>query len=66
MIFMTWSEIKTAVEQSGIKDDDDVSVIQCQLHDGNKRMHVLRLGRFIKIVEDFSEESNRDASGCAC
>jgi hypothetical protein len=63
---MTWSEIKTAVEQSGIRDDDDVSVIQCQLQDGNKRMHVLRLGRFVKIVEDFSEESKSEASGCAC
>ena len=31
---MTWSEIKNAVEDAGIADEDEVSVIQCQTHDG--------------------------------
>jgi hypothetical protein len=34
---MTWSEIKKAVEDAGVADEDEVSVIQCQAHDGNRR-----------------------------
>jgi hypothetical protein len=35
---MTWSEIKKAVEDAGIAEGDEVSVIQCQAHDGDKTL----------------------------
>jgi hypothetical protein len=63
---MTWSEIKKAVEDAGIAEEDEVSVIQCQAHDGNKTLHKIKLGRFVKLSEDFSESTRKDASGCTC
>jgi hypothetical protein len=63
---MTWSEIKKAVEDAGIDEDDEVSVIQCQAHDGNKTLHKMKLGKFVKLSEDLSESARADASGCTC
>lgn len=63
---MTWSEIKNAVEDAGIADEDEVSVIQCQAHDGNKTFHTLKLGKFVKLAEDTSDGARADASGCTC
>lgn len=63
---MTWSEIKNAVEDAGIADEDEVSVIQCQAHDGNRTFHTLKLGKFVKLAEDISESAREDASGCTC
>jgi hypothetical protein len=61
---MTWSEIKTAVEQSGVKDNDSIVEIHCELHNGAKTLHQIRLGKFIKLTEDFSESARGEASGC--
>ena len=63
---MTWSEIKKAVEDAGIDEEDEVSVIQCQAHDGDKTLHTLRIGKFVKLTENFSESAREDASGCTC
>jgi len=63
---MTWSEIKTAVEKAGVADEDEISVIQCQSSNGNKTLHKLRLGKFVKLEEDYSESARVDASGCSC
>jgi hypothetical protein len=63
---MTWLEIKKAAEMSGISDEDDLSAIQCELYRGNKTFHIIRLGRFVRLVEDTSKEAAQDASGCAC
>lgn len=63
---MTWSEIKKAVEDAGIDDEDEVSVIQCQAHHGNKTLHKIKLGTYLKLSEDFSESAREEASGCAC
>jgi hypothetical protein len=63
---MTWSGIKKAVEDAGIAEEDEVSVIQCQAHDGNKTLRRVKLGRFVKLSEDFSESAREDAGGCTC
>lgn len=63
---MTWSEIKKAVEEAGIDERDEVSVIECQAHNGNKTFHILKLGRYVKLAEDFSDSARADASGCTC
>ena len=63
---MTWSEIKKAVEDAGIDEEDEVSVIQCQAHDGDKTLHTLRIGKFVKLTKNFSESAREDASGCTC
>jgi hypothetical protein len=63
---MTWSELKQAVEEIGIKEEDEVSAIECRLHHGNKRLHTLKLGKYVKLVEDYSDEAKTEASGCTC
>lgn len=63
---MTWSEIKKAVEDAGIAEDDEVSVIQCQAHYGDKTLHRLKLGKFVKLAENFSDSAREEASGCTC
>lgn len=61
---MTWLEIKKAVEESGIKEEDDICTIQCAIHHGNKSLHPVRLGKFVRLTEDLSEEAFSEASGC--
>ena len=63
---MTWREIKNAVEDAGIGEDDEVSVIQCEPHDGDKTLYKIKLGKFVKLAENFSESAREDASGCTC
>lgn len=53
---MTWSQIKRAVEDAGVGDEDEVSVVQCQTHRGNKTLHKIKLGEFLKLSEDFFRE----------
>jgi hypothetical protein len=63
---VNWSEIKKATEAAGIRDDDELSSIQCDLNLGNKTFHVVRLGRFVRLVEDLSSEAQKEAVGCTC
>ena len=62
---MTWQEIKKAVEQTGITDNDDISIIQCEPHDGAKSFHILKIGKNIRLVEDFADRVRSYGSGCA-
>ena len=45
---MKWSEIKEAVEQSGISEDDEILEIHCELRDGDKALHPSKQGSCIK------------------
>jgi len=63
---MTWKQIKNAVEEAGVKEDDEISLIQCENGDGDHTFHKMRLGRALKLVENVSEEvSRKEAEGCA-
>ena len=62
---MTWSEIKSAVEAAGVKEEDDICTIQCAIHHGNKTLQPVRLGRFVRLTEDLSKSAMQEASGCA-
>ena len=61
---MTWSEVKKAVEEAGIDDKDDICEIQCQIHQGDKHLHPVRLGRTLKLAEGISESGLQDVLGC--
>jgi hypothetical protein len=63
---MTWKEIKKAVDDADISEEDEVSVIECQPRDGNKTLRKMKLGKFVKLAENFSEEARKRASGCTC
>lgn len=63
---MTWLQIKNAVEQAGVSDDEEISLIQCENGDGDHTFHKVRLGRALKLAENVSPEKAREeASGCA-
>ena len=34
---MTWKEIKQAVETAGVKENDEILFIECELRDANDR-----------------------------
>jgi len=63
---MTWSEIKRAVEEAGVREDEEISVIQCENGIGDHTFHKVRLGKTLKLAENVSEEvSRKEAEGCA-
>jgi hypothetical protein len=63
---MTWAEIKEAVEQAGVTDDEEIGSIQCENGDGDHTFHKVRLGHALKLAENVSEEAaRREAKGCA-
>ena len=63
---MTWAEIKSAVEQAGVDEDEEIGLIQCENGDGDHTFHKVRLGKTLKLMENVSEEvARREAEGCA-
>ena len=63
---MTWKEIKTAVEQAGVRDDEEISVIQCENGDGDHTFQKMHLGKRLKLEENISREvARRNSEGCA-
>jgi hypothetical protein len=63
---MTWSEIKKAVQQVGVGEEEEISLIQCENGDGDHTFHKVRLGKALKLAENVSAEKAReDAKGCA-
>jgi hypothetical protein len=63
---MTWTEIKEAVEQAGVGEDEEIGSIQCENGDGDHTFHKVRLGKALKLAENASPEKAReDAAGCA-
>jgi hypothetical protein len=63
---MKWSEIKEAVERSGVGENDEILEIHCELHEGDKTLHPARQGDFITLSEYLLEETEkRELAGCA-
>ena len=63
---MTWAEIKSAVEQAGVSEDEEIGLIQCENEDGDHTFHKVRLGKTLKLAENVSaEKARKDAEGCA-
>ena len=61
---MTWREIKQAVEEAGVLEDEEIEMIQCENGDGDHTL--MRFGQMLKLVENVSEEKAREAAkGCA-
>ena len=56
---MKWSEIKEAVERSGVGEGDEILEIHCELRDGDKALHPSKQGDFIRLSEHLSEEAHR-------
>ena len=64
---MTWQEIKDAVEQAGVEADDEILVIDCMLHDGNKTIQKVHQGHFIRLIEQTDAATLKaETRGCCC
>ena len=61
---MTWKQIKEAVEEAGLEEDEEISLIQCEDGQGDGTFHKMKLGRAVKLAENVSKDAV-DYSGCA-
>jgi hypothetical protein len=61
---MTWSQIKEAVEEAGVEDNEEIRLIECENGDGDGTFHKMRLGKAIKLTEN-TVDNPEDFSGCA-
>jgi hypothetical protein len=63
---MTWKEIKKAVAEAGVEEDEEIGLIQCENGSGDHTFHKVRLGKTLKLAENVSEEVlQKEAGGCA-
>jgi hypothetical protein len=62
---MTWLEIKKAVEEAGVEEDENICLIECENNSGDKSFHKVRLGKSLKLAENISESAKHEAAGCA-
>ena len=63
---MAWREIKEAVAQAGVKEDEEIGLIQCENGEGDHTFHKMRLGKALKLAENGSAKKSREvAEGCA-
>ena len=63
---MTWREIKKAVEQAGISEEDDIELIRCENTNGDHTFTRMRLGNKLNLTENVAtDKAHADAEGCA-
>lgn len=66
---MTWLQVKKAAEEAGVKDNDEIFEIHCEMQkaQGDKTFHKMSFGQRIKLVENPSQETlQENSSGCTC
>ena len=62
---MTWKEIKKAVEEAGVEEDEEICLIHCENGSGDKTFHKIKLGKALKLAENVSaSKSQAEAEGC--
>jgi hypothetical protein len=61
---MTWLQIKEAVDELGIRENEEILEIRCEQGDGNHTLHQVRIGNFLILAEDLSEKARKEALGC--
>ena len=63
---MTWGDIKRAVSEAGVTEDEEIVLIQCENETGDHTFQKTRLGKALKLTENVSPEKTREeAEGCA-
>lgn len=63
---MTWKEIKRAVSEAGVGEDEEIVLIQCENTKGDHTFRKTRLGKALKLAENASAQKIREAAeGCA-
>jgi hypothetical protein len=63
---MKWAELKRAVEQAGIGDDDEIIAIECEMHHGSGKLQKMHQGNYIHLTEtpdaETIEEGSKDSA----
>ena len=59
---MKWAELKRAVEQAGVTDDDEIIAIECEMHHGGGSLQKVHQGNFIRLIEDLDQGTIEDAA----
>jgi hypothetical protein len=63
---MTWKDIKRAVAEAGVGEDEEIILIQCENTKGDHTFRKTKLGRALKLAENVSAQKIReDSEGCA-
>ena len=63
---MTWKDIKKAVSEAGVGEDEEIILIQCENGDGDHTFRKTRFGKALKLAENESiQKASEKAKGCA-
>ena len=63
---MTWKDIKKAVSEAGVGEDEEIILIQCENGEGDHTFQKTRLGKALKLAENEStQKASEKANGCA-
>jgi len=63
---MTWREIKRAVQEAGINEEDEIDTIKCENSNGDHTFARMRLGKKLVLTENLTTGNARaEAEGCA-
>jgi len=63
---MTWKDIKKAVSEAGVGEDEEIILIQCEIGEGDHTFQKTRLGKALKLAENEStQKASGRANGCA-
>ena len=63
---MTWRDIKKAVAEAGVGEDEEIILIQCENEEGDHTFQKTRLGKALKLAENVStQKTHEEANGCA-
>jgi hypothetical protein len=49
---MTWKQITEAVEEAGVEESEEITIIQCENGHGDGTFHKMRLGRALVLAGD--------------
>jgi len=62
---MTWKEIKQAVSEAGVGEDEEIILIQCESGEGDHTFQKVRFGKTLKLAENTSTQKTGEENGCA-
>jgi hypothetical protein len=63
---VTWKEIKKAVSEAGVGEDEEIILIQCENEEGDHTFQKVRFAKTLKLAENTStHKTGKEANGCA-
>ena len=63
---MIWKDIKRAVSEAGVREDEEIVLIECENDNGDHTFHKVRLGKALKLAENVSAQKMRSFGRLCC